>query len=127
MIAIVERNELLDYLVDQLAPLGDARGRCMFGGHGVYLDGLIIGIIAFDTFYLKVDGDNRADFEAAGAAPFVYDGKDKPIVMPYWECPAEVMEDSDRLRAWALRSLAASRRSRKPATGNTRPRRRRSR
>lgn len=119
---MAERSELLDYLVDQLAPLGDARGRCMFGGHGLYLDGLIIGIIAFDSFYLKVDGDNRADFEAAGSAPFAYDGKGKPIVMPYWECPAEVMEDPDRLRAWALKSLAASRRSRKPPAGRGRAR-----
>jgi DNA transformation protein and related proteins len=115
---MAERNELLDYLVDQLAPLGDARGRCMFGGYGVYLDGLIIGIIAFDSFYLKVDGDNRADFEGAGSSPFTYDGKDKPIVRSYWECPAEVMEDPDRLRAWALKSLAASRRSRKAPAGN---------
>ena len=43
------RSELLDHLTDQLAPLGDARGRPMFGGYGVYLDGLIIGIIAFDS------------------------------------------------------------------------------
>lgn len=120
---MAERNELLDYLVDQLAPLGDARGRCMFGGHGIYLDGVIIGIIAFDTFYLKVDGENRPDFEAAGSAPFTYDGKDKPILMPYWECPADVMEDPERLRAWALKSLAASRRSRKAPAGKTRRRR----
>jgi len=43
------RSELLDHLTDQLAPLGEARGRPMFGGYGVYLDGLIIGLIAFDT------------------------------------------------------------------------------
>jgi DNA transformation protein len=110
------RSELLDYLVDQLSPLGDARGRSMFGGHGVYLDGTIVGIIAFDTFYLKVDEGNRAAFEAAGSAPFAYEGKGKPMIMSYWECPADVLDDPDRLRAWTLQAFAASKRSRaKPA------------
>jgi DNA transformation protein len=95
-----------------LTPLGETRGRAMFGGHGVYLDGVIVGLIAFDTFYLKVDEGNRGDFEAAGSAPFTYDGKGRPIAMSYWECPADVIEDPERLRGWTLRALAASRRSR---------------
>ncbi len=117
------RSELLDYLTDQLAPLGNACGRAMFGGWGVYLDGVIVGIIAWDSFYMKVDDSNRPTFEAAGSEPFTYDGKGKPIVMSYWQCPAEVLEDPEVLRAWTLQSLAASRRSR-PAT---KPRKRRAR
>jgi len=106
------RSELLEHLRDQLMPLGDARGRPMFGGYGVYLDGLIIGLIAFDTFYLKVDDENRPDFEAAGSLPFSYDTKSGTnTIGGYWEVPADVLEDSDRLRAWALKSLAVSRRA----------------
>ena len=106
------RSELLDHLTDQLTPLGDARGRPMFGGYGVYLDGLIIGLIAFDTFYLKVDDQNRPDFEAAGSAPFSYDTKGGTnTITSYWEVPAEVLDDADQLRAWALKSLAVSRRA----------------
>ena len=106
------RSELLDHLTDQLTPLGEARGRPMFGGYGVYLDGLIIGLIAFDTFYLKVDDQNRPDFEAAGSAPFSYDTKSGTnTITGYWEVPADVLDDSDELRAWALKSLAVSRRA----------------
>jgi DNA transformation protein len=106
------RSELLDHLTDQLTPLGDARGRPMFGGYGVYLDSLIIGIVAFDTFYLKVDDQNRPDFEAAGSSPFSYDTKSGTnTIAGYWEVPADVLDDSDRLRAWALKSLAVSRRA----------------
>lgn len=111
------KNELLDHLIDQLSPLGDARGRAMFGGWGVYLDGLIIGIIAFDSFYLKVDDQNRPDFEAAGSSPFTYEGKGQPMIMSYWECPADVLEDPDDLRRWTLASLAASRRAAAPPRG----------
>src|SRR5215475_4335975 len=106
------RSELLEHLRDQLTPLGDARGRPMFGGYGVYLDGLIIGLIAFDTFYLKVDDQNRPDFEAAGTAPFSYDTKNGTnTITGYWEVPADVLDDSEQLRAWALKSLAVSRRA----------------
>ena len=103
------RSELLDHLVDQLAPLGEARGRRMFGGYGVYLEGLIIGLIAFDSIFLKVDDQNRPDFEAAGAAPFRYDTRNGTItVNAYWEVPADVLDDSEQLRAWALKALAVS-------------------
>ena len=121
------RSELLDHLVDQLAPLGDARGRPMFGGYGVYLDGLIIGLIAFDSFYLKVDDRNRPDFEAAGSAPFSYDTKSGTnTIAAYWEVPADVLEDAEQLRAWALKSLAVSRRAgasstRKPGSRKRKP------
>ena len=109
---MVARSELLDHLTDQLTPLGDARGRPMFGGYGVYLDGLIIGLIAFDTFYLKVDDQNRPDFEAAGSSPFSYDTKSGTnTITAYWEVPAHVLDDSEQLRAWALKSLAVSRRA----------------
>lgn len=121
------RSELLDHLVDQLTPLGEARGRRMFGGYGVYLDGLIIGLIAFDMFYLKVDDRNRPDFEAAGSTPFSYDTKNGTnTITAYWEVPADVLEDSDQLRAWALKSLAVSRRAganstRKPKSRKRKP------
>ena len=121
------RSELLDHLTDQLAPLGDARGRPMFGGYGVYLDGLIIGIIAFDAFYLKVDDQNRPDFEAAGASPFSYDTKNGVnTINGYWEVPADVLDDSDQLRAWALKSLAVSRRAGAKSKGKPKSRKRRS-
>lgn len=118
------RSELLDYVIDAMTPLGHARGRAMFGGWGIYLDGLIAGIIAWDTLYLKVDERNRADYEAAGSQPFRYEGKGKPIAMSYWEVPAEILEDPERLREWVAQAHAASGRARKPAPGRGRRRKR---
>ena len=31
------------------------RSRRMFGGHGLYVDDLFVGLIAFERLYLKVD------------------------------------------------------------------------
>lgn len=109
---MAKSDPLLDYLVDHLSPLGEAQGRPMFGGFGVYLEGFIIGLIAFDTFYLKADDSNRADFEAAGAAPFRYRRSDRTATInAYWECPADVLEEPELLRTWAAKSLAVSRRA----------------
>jgi len=113
---MAKSSPLLDYLVDHLALLGDARGRAMFGGFGVYLDGFIIGIIAFDTFYLKADDTNRPAFEAAGSQPFTYQqGRHTATITAYWECPADVLEEPEQLRSWAAASLSVSRRAKPPA------------
>ena len=49
-------------------PFGSVAVKRMFGGHGVYADGLCFAIETDGEVYLKVDDQNRADFEAAGLA-----------------------------------------------------------
>jgi len=55
----------------------------MFGGFGTFLDGLMFSLIADNDLYLKVDAENRPDYEAAGSYPFTYEGKSKPDWMSY--------------------------------------------
>jgi DNA transformation protein len=85
----------------------------MFGGHGVSVDGLSVGLVAFDTLYLKVDAGNEPRHEAAGLGRFVYDGKDKPIAMSYADVPDEAYDDPAVLMDWAQGALAAARRAKK--------------
>lgn len=96
-----------DWVLEQLRVAGTITGRSMFGGYGIYLDGAIIALIADDTLYFKVDDSNRPDFEALGMEPFRPGGE----VMQYYEVPADVLEDTDRLRDWALRAFDVSRRA----------------
>ena len=103
-------NEFLRYVLDQLRGLGVVTSRKMFGGAGLYLDGTIFALIAYDTLYFKVDETNRSDFEEAGMEPFrPFD--DTSYVMSYYEVPIDVLEESDDLVAWARNALAAARRS----------------
>ncbi len=96
-----------DYVLEQLAILGDVTVRKMFGGAGIYYEGVIFGLLADDVLYFKVDDSNRSDFEKEGAEPFKpFD--DKPYVMSYYEVPVEVLEDRKRLAEWARKSLFAS-------------------
>ncbi len=104
-------SPLVEYLVDELTPLGHAHGRRMFSGHGLYLDGLIMALVIEETLYLKVDEGNRAAFEAAGMEPFAYLNKGRRVALPYWQAPAAVIEEPDQLREWAAASLAVARRA----------------
>jgi DNA transformation protein len=96
------------YLLDELAPLGQISLRRMFGGEGLFLDGRMIGILADDVLYLKVDAHNRPDFEAAGSEPFTYERMGQNVALSFWRLPDEIIEEGDALRAWALKSKAAS-------------------
>lgn len=111
-------NGFCDFLMDQISDFSGVSLRKMFGGAGLYRDGVMFGLVAEDTFYLKADDRNRKDFEAVGMGPFVYDGKNgKQMAMPYFQVPPTVLEDRDQLAGWARKShaVAASQKSVKPA------------
>jgi DNA transformation protein len=110
-------SEFVRYVIESLRPLGPVSARRMFGGHGIYLDGVMFALIATDQLYLKVDQHNRAAYQAAGLQPFTYDGRSGPIRLSYHEAPGEGFDDPEVLCAWAREAYAAARRTRaaKPA------------
>lgn len=86
----------------------------MFGGHGIYRDGVMFALEAEGEIYAKADGETEGAFRAAGSAPFAYDTKDgRHVVMSYWRLPDEALEDPDALKHWAELALAAARRGKK--------------
>jgi DNA transformation protein len=107
-------EELIEHLRDLFEPLGPISARAMFGGHGVYFEGMIIGIVIEDALYLKVDEHTRARFEAVGSAPFVYDLRGKPLAMSYWSLPEDAMDSPQAMRPWAQMAIEAARRKPPP-------------
>ncbi|MDR7231370.1 DNA transformation protein [Caulobacter sp. BE264] len=106
-------DDYRDFVLELLAPLGQVSARPMFGGVGVYANGLFFALIADDVLYLKGDETLKAEFEAVGShafAPFE-DGK----TMAYWTAPAEALDDQDLLLDWARKSLAVAARKQKPS------------
>ncbi len=97
--------------MELLAPIGRISSRRMFGGAGLYADGMIVGLEVDGALYLKTDDQTRQAFADAGGHPFVYDGKGKPITMRYWTPPDEAMDAPDAMRPWAQRALDAALRS----------------
>jgi DNA transformation protein len=98
------------FVLDQLEELGDVTSRSMFGGVGLYCRGLFFGIIARDVLYLKVDDQNRPDYEHAGMKPFK-PYADRPSTMQYYPVPLAVLESSLDLARWARKAVAAAERA----------------
>lgn len=93
----------LKFIQDQLSEFGEFEIKRMFGGIGMFKDGLMFGKIGGNTFRLKVNETNKAAFEARGMKPFVSATKKKG--MPYWEVPQEILEDRSLLAEWANTSV----------------------
>ena len=112
---------LIEHLRDLFEPLGPISVRAMFGGYGLYFDGIIIGVIMDEALYLKTDAQTRGRFEAAGCAPFVYEMKGKPLPMSYWSLPEDAMDSPQAMRPWALLAIEAARRKPAPKPRKRRP------
>ncbi|CAN5551285.1 TfoX/Sxy family protein [soil metagenome] len=100
------------YVLEQLGRVAPVSARSMFGGVGIYSDGLFFALMDDDALYFKTDDTNRSDFEAAGMAPFRPFGEGTHP-MRYHELPAELLEDPEELRPWMEKALQVARRARK--------------
>jgi len=109
--------EFRDFILEQLEPLGPVSARAMFGGAGLYLDGILFALIARDVLYLRTDEVNRGDFERVGSGPFTPSAA-KPYTLPYHEAPAEALDDADDLCRWARGAWEAAKRARTKAERN---------
>jgi DNA transformation protein len=97
--------------------------RRMFGGAGIFADGLMIGLISDGDIFLKADAQTIPKFEAEGMAAFTYGAKRRRVVMSYWRMPDRLLDDPEELAEWArgafgtAQRAAIKTRSRKPASG----------
>jgi DNA transformation protein len=98
----------VSHCMELLQALGSVRSKRMFGGWGLYVDDIIVGIIAFERLYLKVNEDTRPAFEAEGCEPFVYDAKNGSVAMSYWTAPADALDSPALMLPWARRALQAA-------------------
>ena len=87
----------------------------MFGGAGVYRDGVMFALIAGEALYFKADELTTAEFEAEGLTPFIYPTKNGTnTLMSYWRAPDRCLDDPHEMVEWAAKALAAALRARKP-------------
>lgn len=109
------------FCLELLAPLGPVRARAMFGGQGLYIDGLFAALIAGGELYLKVDDTTQARFEAAGCQPFTFEMKNgQQTSMRYYRPPEEALESPPLMLPWARLAFeaalrAANAKAKKPA------------
>ena len=102
------RSEFVEHVIETMRRFGAVEARSMFGGWGLYHREAFFALIAEDALYLKVDDESRAEFEAAGMAPFVYSMKTGEITMSYYQAPEEALESPDVMADWARKAYAAA-------------------
>ncbi|MSP66778.1 MAG: TfoX family protein [Alphaproteobacteria bacterium] len=108
----MSRNKAIaEKIVGLLLPLGPVRARAMFGGYGLYLDGIMFALIYWDDAYFRTDAETSRAFAAAGSEQFTYQGHTRPVHMPYWTAPPGSLKGSAKLLPWAELGLAAARRA----------------
>lgn len=115
--------KFLEFVVEQLAPLGPVADKRFFSGRGLYLDGQIFGFIIDDVLYFKVDDLTRPTFEAEGSTPFQYATKTgMQTITSYWQAPERLFDDADAMTEFARTAVATGRRA---IIKKSKPRRRR--
>jgi len=111
-----------EYVIhDVLGHIEGITSKKMFGGYGLYLDGVIFGIITGgnimggEHLLFKANDTTKEKYEKLGGVQFVYDGhKTKaPTHMPYWTVPEEIMEDREQIEDWVYESTAISKQARR--------------
>lgn len=109
-----QEKEFVAYVLELLQPLGRVSAKSMFGGHGIYHNDLMFGLVADSVLFLKVDKENKTQFEDKGLEPFSYSKKGKEFKMSYYQAPEEALEDADDMLIWAQSAYQAALRSSKP-------------
>jgi len=115
------RNEFVDYVVELMAGWATVTVRKMFGGYGLYREGLMFALIVDDELFLKTDADNLARLERAGSRPFVYLKQNRTVQLPYWSTPPASLDSPAEMREWCQSAYGAAlgERAAKPANGGS--------
>ena len=113
-------SELIRHLLELMQTLGPVEARRMFGGHGLFVDGLMFAMVASGELYLKVDQQTLFDYEDLGLQPFTYLRGGKTCALSYYQAPEDLFEDQQQMRYWgnraievAMRAAVAKRRGKK--------------
>jgi DNA transformation protein and related proteins len=91
-----------NFVRDLFADFGPVTIRNMFGGAGVYADGVMFAILAQDTLYLKTDAVSAFAYASEGMRAFKYTPRGRePVALSYWEVPPRLLEEPEELASWA--------------------------
>ncbi|MCH8311415.1 MAG: TfoX/Sxy family protein [Nitrospinae bacterium] len=77
--------------------------RAMFGGHGLYCEGIFFGIIAKGRLYFRTNTTTVSDYLEWDMKPFQPNPRQK--LKNYYEVPVEILEDEDQLAVWARKAV----------------------
>jgi len=100
-----------EFIRELFAPFGPVTVKRMFGGAGIWSDGLMFGLVFDGAIFLKVNETSIPEFEREGSRPFVYTraksrGRVGRASLSYWRLPERLYDDPEELAVWANRAFA---------------------
>jgi DNA transformation protein and related proteins len=115
-----------DFIAELFAPFGRVTVRRLFGGAGLFAEGLMFGLVFDGAIFLKVDDASIPDFEREGSRPFVYTRAKSPgrvgrHSLSYWRLPERLYDDPEELVSWARRAFAIAERRKAAPRKRTKP------
>jgi DNA transformation protein and related proteins len=117
-----------EFIRDLFQQFGAVTVRRMFGGAGLFADGVMFGLVSGGQIYLKADATTVTWFEHECCGPFEYSTKHgKRALTSYWRLPDRLYDDADELAQWARHALKAAHEvaAAKPRVGKKRMKRKR--
>ena len=103
-----EEKEFVSYVVELMQAVGSVYAKGMFGGHGIYLEGLMFGLVADSVLYLKADKETENEFKDKGLEAFTYNKKGKEYKMSYYQAPEEALEDGEEMSIWVNKAYGVA-------------------
>jgi DNA transformation protein len=104
----IDMGQFVEHVIEILRAFGPVEPRRMFGGWGLYHQGVFFALILGDTLYFKTDDENRAAFDVRGLQAFTFEKKGERIVTHYYAAPEEALEDPAEAARWARSGYAAA-------------------
>lgn len=101
-------SDYIEFLKEVFELLGSVNARKMFGGYGLYHNGLMIGLVERDTLYLKVDEVSNSQFIDRELLQFEYEKAGKRIKMSYYAAPDEIYDDPEQALIWGRLAYQAA-------------------
>ena len=103
-----EEKEFTSYVVDLMQSIGPVNAKAMFGGYGIFHEGLMFGLVADSVLYLKVDKETENEFKAKGLEQFTYNKKGKEFRISYYQAPEEALESGKEMSSWAAKAYSTA-------------------
>ena len=104
-----KEDSFKEFVLDQLNAAGGVVSRAMFGSHGLYRGGTFFGIVHKGRLYFKTNDATRPGYIERGMKAF----RPNPgqTLKNYYEVPADILEEPDRLAVWAQEAIGPTSRA----------------
>lgn len=94
-------SEFAQFCLEMMALLAPVSAKRMFGGYGIYKNGVMFALIVKDVLYLKTNTNTKSLFIEKQLEPFSYQKQGKTQTIAYYQCPEEAFDDEEMMLVWA--------------------------